>query len=99
MLVIKQQHKALVISENKLVTKIGEEKSETKETEQIISREMKRKTEKDHSGPGYVTPPKYLKKVLPWGRMNKEPTAALPMHANFICKPKKLVYHLKQSLK
>ena len=29
---------------------------------------MKRKIEKDHSGPGFVTPPKYLKKVLPWGR-------------------------------
>ena len=29
---------------------------------------MKRKIEKDHSGPGFVTPPKYLKKVLPWGK-------------------------------
>ena len=27
---------------------------------------MKRKTEKDHSGPGFMTPPKYLKKVLLW---------------------------------
>ena len=33
MLVIKQQQKALVISENKQVTKKGEERSETKETE------------------------------------------------------------------
>ena len=31
-------------------------------------REMKRKIEKDLSGPGFVTPPKYLKKVLPWGK-------------------------------
>ena len=68
-LVIKQQLKELVISETKQVTKKGEEKSETKETEQIISREMKRKTEKDHSGPGFVTPHKYLKKVLPWGEV------------------------------
>ena len=28
---------------------------------------MKKKNEKDHSGPGFVTPPKYLEKVLPWG--------------------------------
>ena len=62
-LVIKQQHKALVISENKQVTKRGEEKRETKETEQII-REMKRKAEKDQSGPEFVIPPKDLRKVF-----------------------------------
>ena len=45
-LVIKQQHKALVISDNKQVTKRGEERSETKETEQIIKREMKGKLRK-----------------------------------------------------
>ena len=28
---------------------------------------MKRKNEKDHSGSGFVTPPKYLKRVFPWG--------------------------------
>ena len=68
MLVIKQQHKTLVICETKQVTKRGEEKSETKGTEQGIIREIKGKNEKDHSGPGFVTPPKYLKKVFPWGR-------------------------------
>ena len=67
MLVIKQQLKELVISENKQVTKKGEVKSETKEIEQIKSREKKRKTERDHSGQGFMTSPKYLKKVLPWG--------------------------------
>ena len=28
---------------------------------------MKRKAEKDHSGPGFMTPPKYLKEIFPWG--------------------------------
>ena len=58
-LVIKKQLETLVISENKQVTKRGEERSEAKETEQIIKRDMKKKIEKDHSGPGFVTPPKY----------------------------------------
>ena len=67
MLSIKQKHKTLVISETKQVTRRGEERSETKVIEQVISMEMKWKNEKDHSGPGFVTPPKYLKKVFPWG--------------------------------
>ena len=67
MLIIKRQHKALVISEIKQITKGRDERSETKGTEQVISREMKRKNEKDHLGPGYVTSAKYLKEVFPWG--------------------------------
>ena len=65
-LVIKQQHKALAISEIKQITKVRDERSKKKATEQVISREMKRKNEKDHSGPGFMISPKYLKKVLPW---------------------------------
>ena len=57
----------LGVSEIKQVTKGREKRRETKETEQVIRGEMKRKTEKDHSGPGFMTPPKYLKKVLLWG--------------------------------
>ena len=57
MLVIKQQCEKLGVSEIKQVTKGREERRETKGTEQVISREMKRKTEKDLSGPGLVTPP------------------------------------------
>ena len=66
-LVIKQQCKKLRVSEIRQVTKGREERRETKGKEQVIKREMKRKTEKDHSGLGFMTPPKYLKKVLPWG--------------------------------
>ena len=65
-LVIKQQCRKLEVNEIKQVAKGREERRETKGTEQIINREMKRKTEKDHSGPGFMTPPKYLKKVLPY---------------------------------
>ena len=63
MLVINQQHKTLVISENKQLTKRRDEMNETKGTEQVINRELKRKAEKHHSGLGYMMPPKYLKKV------------------------------------
>ena len=69
-LVIKQQHKTLVITEIKQVIKGRDERRETKWTGQLISKEMKRKNEKDHSGSGFVTPPKYLKEVLPWGDHN-----------------------------
>ena len=36
---------------------------------------MKRKIKKDHSGPGFVTPSQYLKKVLPWGSETLKMTA------------------------
>ena len=73
LLIIKQQHKTLVISEIKQVTKGRDERRETKRTEQFISREMKRKNEKDHSGSGFVTPlPKYLKKILFWETPHRE---------------------------
>ena len=56
-----------MIIENKQLTKGEGKKDETKWTGQLKKKEMKRKNEEDHSGPGFVTPPKYLKKVLPWG--------------------------------
>ena len=46
----KQPHKTLVISENLHVTKRGEERNETKGTEQVIRREKKKKIEKDPLG-------------------------------------------------
>ena len=63
MLVIKQQQKALVISENKQVTKKGEERSETEEMET----DNKKGDEKEDWERSLVTPPKYLKKALHWG--------------------------------
>ena len=71
-IVIKHQLKTSVINENSQVTKRGEERRKTKGTELVISREMKRKIEKNHLGLAYVTLRKYLKKVFPWGIGIKE---------------------------
>ena len=69
MSVIKQHYKMLTINEIKQVTKGRGERGETKGTEQLISREMKRKNKKDDSGLGFMIPPKYIKKVTPGGEV------------------------------
>ena len=48
--------KTLVISKKIQVTKRGNERGETKDTGQVIKKEMKRRIEKDHLGPEFVTP-------------------------------------------